>query len=36
MEPYEYRRALHRAAEVGQHLPKTQRIITDALKSTGC
>lgn len=36
MEPYEYRRALHRAAEVGQHLPKTQRIITNALKDGAC
>ena len=36
MELTDYRIALHRAAETGQHLPKTKKIITSCLENLCC
>lgn len=36
MELKKYRRALHEAAETGYDLPKTKKIVTDALKNLSC
>ncbi len=36
MELKDYRIALHRAAETGQYLPKTQKIITACLEKLSC
>ena len=36
MKLYDYRRQLHKIAETGEKLPKTQKFISDALSVCGC